>query len=281
MLCFVFAVLVVLLDQFIKRWVLLTLPIFENMELLPGVIGLTHVRNTGAAFSILADQKWLLIVIACIASLLLIAILLRYNEGFWGTLGLSAVLGGTIGNLVDRISYGEVVDIFEFQFVDFAIFNVADIFITLGGVTFLLYFIVTTIKPAKSSPLAEGIAAAEQVQFERPQVEDQIGLYDFQYGEESQVRDMGGYDTPTNAEPEYGEYPESGEYNEAGEYSEPEQQSDYLEADSGLPDVADMTAAIGALSSLEQELLDGSSLDDYDLDDMLREYGFEDDSSEV
>ena len=280
MLSFVFAALVVLLDQFFKRWILLTLALYDEMELIPGVIGLTHFRNTGAAFSILADQKWLLIVIACVASLLLIAILLRYNEGFWGTLGLSAVLGGTIGNLVDRISYGEVVDIFEFQFVDFAIFNIADIFITLGGITFLLYFIATTIKPAKKSPLAAGASAAEQVQFERPQVEDQIGLYDFQYGEEHTDSETSGYESASYTEHAYGEYTESDDLYERGEYSESEYQSDYPEADSELPDVADMNAAIGALSSLEQELLEGGSLDDYDLDDMLREYGFENDSVE-
>ena len=278
MLCFIFAALVVLLDQFIKHWVLIALPLYEKTALLPGVVGLTHVRNTGAAFSILANQRWLLIVIACLATLLLIAILLRYNEGFWGTLGLAAVLGGTIGNLIDRISYGYVVDIFEFQFVDFAIFNIADIFITLGGVTFLLYFIVTTVKPEKSSPLAAGVEAAEQAHPQRPQVDDHIGLYDFQYADRANGRETGEYDSYAGTDPF------EGEYSENGDRMQTEAPQDYYaESDSGLTveDVAEMSAALDALGSLEQELLDSGALDDFNLDDMLREYGFEDNAAQV
>ena len=276
MLCFVFAVLIVLLDQFIKRWIILTLPLFDKMELLPGVVGITHVRNTGAAFSILTDQRWLLIIIAGIAALLLIAILLRYDEGFWGTLGLAAVLGGTIGNLVDRISYGYVIDIFEFQFFDFAIFNVADIFITLGGITFLIYFIATTIKPPKSSPLAAGNAAAEHVQLGRPQVDAEIGGYDFEYGDDP-VGGAGGYESIAEGVPDsFIDYSES-EAQEPVDYPEP---VSMYELDSDVPssELADMAAALNALGNLEQELQEAGLLDDGDLDDMLREYGFEEDT---
>jgi len=151
MLCFLFAALVVLLDQLFKHWVVIAIPLHEEMELIPGILRLTHVENTGAAFSILANQRWLLAGIAFVAAFILIMILLRYNEGFWGTLGLAAVLGGAVGNLIDRVFYGHVIDMFEPVFVNFAIFNIADIFITLGGITFCVFFIVVSFRPKRSA----------------------------------------------------------------------------------------------------------------------------------
>ena len=274
MLCFVFAALVVLLDQFIKRWILLTLALHESSELVPGVIGLTHVRNTGAAFSILSDQRWLLIGIACVAAILLIAILLRYNDGFWGTLGLAAVLGGTIGNLADRISYGHVVDMFELYFVEFAIFNVADIFITLGGITFLIYFIATSVKPEKSEEGVFEESPAEYSPDEYRREEDQIGLYDFQYGEESYDNDQAEYEDASDAQPVSGSYAEpTSELSD--DYSDPGSSGYYNDPP------ADVTSALDALSELELELKDADRLEDYDVDDLLREYGFEDDTDQM
>jgi len=155
MLCFVFSILIILLDQLFKRWITLTMATQSTKEIIPGIISLTHVENTGAAFSILSDQRWLLAAVMSICVVVLVAILLRYNEGFWGTLGLAAVLGGAVGNLIDRVFRGYVVDMFEFQFMRFAIFNVADIFITLGGITFCIFFILTSIKASKTAKLAK------------------------------------------------------------------------------------------------------------------------------
>jgi len=271
MLCFIFSILVVLLDQFIKHWVDLTMALRESRPLIPGIIGLTNERNTGAAFSILADQRWLLIGIAALAALLLIAILLRYNDGFWGVLGLSAVLGGTIGNLIDRISHGYVVDMFELQFMNFAIFNVADIFITLGGITFLIYFIVSTIRPKKSEKPVYEDASSDYSHAEAPQVEDQIGLYDFQYGEESNGRDRSEYNNYPDGQSASDQYPES-ERHLSGYYNDPD-------LNVGAFDPPDVRAStLEALSELEMELQETGALEEYDLDELLREYGFEDDA---
>ena len=146
MLCFVFAALVVLLDQLFKRWVVITLMVGEETVVVNGLLNLLHVENSGAAFSILPDHRWLLAAISFVAALVLIAILLRYNEGFWGTLGLASVLGGAVGNLIDRVFHGYVVDMFRFPFMEFAIFNIADIFITLGMITFCIFFIITSFR---------------------------------------------------------------------------------------------------------------------------------------
>ena len=271
MLCFIFAVLVVLLDQFIKRWVLLTLALHERMELIPGVVGLTHVENTGAAFSILANQRWLLIGIAAVAALLLIAILLRYNDGFLSTLGLAAVLGGTIGNLTDRVLLGYVIDIFELHFMNFAIFNIADVFITLGGITFLIHFIISSLRPSKNEERLTDDIPDDHVQVERPQVEDEIGLYDFQYGEDIQGRDSYEYDNFSGGDPAYGQFNGLGA----------DQSAAYPGADPGLYDekkTDDLISALDVLGDLDPEMLDTSEIGDYDLDEILREYGFEDDA---
>jgi hypothetical protein len=205
-------------------------------------------------------------------ALLLIAILLRFNDGFWSTLGLAAVLGGTIGNLVDRILLGYVVDMFEPYFIDFAIFNIADIFIALGGITFLISFIASTIKPAKSNENALGDASAEYAPVEYPNIEDQIGLYDFQYGEDSDERDQYRYDDPddnliSNRATET-------DYVSSASYSAPDPDIIAVAAEPS----EDIVSALDALSKFELELKETGMLEDYDLDGLLREYGFDDDT---
>ena len=274
MLCFVFAVLVALLDQFFKRWIILTLALEESRDLIPGVIELTHIENPGAAFSILAGQRWLLAGIAFVAVLLLIAILLRYNEGFWGTLGLSAVLGGAVGNLIDRVAYGAVIDMFNLQFMHFAIFNIADIFITLGGIIFLIHFIVTSIRPPASKKAVYDRDLSGGPLSEAPPVEDEIGLYDFQYGEETNDRDSPEYydDSDVRIAPDRHSVSAS---------SQPLNNPETV-ADVGALDLPELNSpGFDALSELESELLEADALEDYDLDELLREYGFEDDADKM
>ena len=274
MLCFVFAILVTLLDQFIKRCVLLTLALNESRDLLPGIISLTNVNNPGAAFSMLAGQRWLLAGIAFVAVLLLIAILLRYNDGFWGTLGLSAVLGGALGNLIDRVSYGYVVDMFNLEFMHFYIFNIADIFITLGGITFLIHFIIITIKPKKVESVTYDDVPFEDSYAESPQVEDQIGLYDFHYGEETGAGDIPQYDDDSDIRLAPGSYP-------TPSASQSEYDPGFSPGEGALEAPDEYSSAIDALSKLEDELLETGALEDYDLDELLREYGFEDDTNQM
>ena len=271
MLCFVFAALVVVLDQLLKRWVVLTLALREDMTLIPGVIGLTHEENPGAAFSILSNHRWLLVFIALIAAILLVAILLRYNDGFWGTLGLAAVLGGTVGNLIDRLFHGYVVDMFELYFMNFAIFNIADIFITLGGITFLVYFIMTAFRPSRS--METQIEAADE-DYDQPagypdDDEDQIGLYDFDYGDDSPGRDSESYDDLYDTKTLPIIQPAAPSVN------------DYSGSDPGIygeEPIDDILSALDALSDLESDFLETDILENYDLDELLREYGFEDDA---
>ena len=247
MLCFLFAALIVALDQFFKHWVLRTLTIGEaGPEIIPGVLGLTRWENDGAMLNILSGQQWLLAAIAFIAAIALIMILLRYNEGFWGTIGLAAVLGGTVGNLIDRIvNEGRVIDMFRTLFISFPIFNIADIFITMGFITFLVHFIYLTAKTGKT----EVPVSAEH------------DFGDFKQSTDEPDED---YDTISEFEQEV---PEPA----AEDYSLPVVDADDVSTDT-TPEIS-LT-----MESLESDL---GSLEDYNLDDILREYGLEDDNLTV
>ena len=296
MLCFVFAALVVLLDQFFKRWIVITLASGGETVILPGILNLIYVENSGAAFSILPNQRWLLAGIAFIAALVLIAILLRYNEGFWGTLGLASVLGGTVGNLIDRVFHGYVVDMFRTTFMNFAIFNIADIFIILGGFTFCVFFLVSSFRSGNDE---ESPASAsdeyieehydvydypeEQIEVRQPEPREEIDYTKLFYEDtvssglsESDYAPPPEYFTSEQEIPDYyesaSEQPDYYEPEPARQvYSEPEPARQvYTE-----PEPAAASSTLEALGTLESELTD--LLEDYDLDGILREYGFEED----
>ncbi|MCL2226033.1 MAG: signal peptidase II [Oscillospiraceae bacterium] len=300
MLCFAFAALIVLLDQFFKRWIVRVLDVSEQMDLIPGVIGLTHIHNHGAAFGIFPGNRWFLAVVAFIICIALVFILLRYTEGFWGTLGLSAVLGGAVGNLLDRILLGYVVDMFQTLFVRFAIFNIADIFITLGVVTFLVHFILVSIKQAKDDKLA----------LENARVDLDYDTYDEQYEEQydeqydEQYEQQHEYDdSHDEGVPDFDEFPDpqagapdinpEPDFDDIQEYVAPTQDLQYHgepepisapKADTPNswqeyyePEKSEnSTGTLDALNALELEL---DAVDDYDVDAMLREYGFEDENA--
>ena len=121
-------------DQAVKILVEANIPENGVASLIPGVIGLTFCKNTGAAFSFLSDSYWLLLVVRIVMSIGVAFGLARYYRRISRPLrlGLCLVLAGAIGNLIDPILLGYVRDMFEFYFMKFAIFNVADIYITVG-----------------------------------------------------------------------------------------------------------------------------------------------------
>ena len=141
-----FPAIIILGDQLFKYWVTTKLVEGGTIPLIKGFIHLIYVENRGAAFGFLENLRWLLIVIAVIGILAIIYIMLTHKGSVRGKIALAAVLGGAIGNLVDRIVLGYVVDMFRFEFMDFAIFNIADIFITVGGIVFVVDCIISMLK---------------------------------------------------------------------------------------------------------------------------------------
>lgn len=186
------AVIILIIDRAVKYWV--TAHVVLNSApttLIPHILGLTNIHNTGAAFSILPKAHWLFIVMSLLFTAVVIVLL--YKNVIKGRLGrwtLVMVMAGGLGNCIDRILNGYVVDMFQFQFMQFAVFNVADIFITTCGVLFCIYLIFhkeqaieATVEgtDAPARPLPKGkTAPAKNVdyisQIKRPVVNGHAGI---------------------------------------------------------------------------------------------------------
>ena len=138
-----FTVIVVAADQFTKYLTLVNIPLYADVPFLPGFLGFTYVRNTGAAFSALEGQQGLFAVIFVALTL---AILWEYFKSpmpftKFERWCIAAVYGGGLGNMIDRVFRGYVVDMLETKFMDFPVFNVADCFITCGCILLLVHII--------------------------------------------------------------------------------------------------------------------------------------------
>jgi signal peptidase II len=139
------SVFVIFLDQATKAWVAGALALYDRIEILP-ILDITRLHNTGAAFSLLAGaggwQRWFFILLGIGVSLVLMAWLrrIRTPEQNLLALGLSLVLGGALGNVIDRVWHGYVVDFIHVHWQDwyFPAFNVADSAITIGAGCLLL-----------------------------------------------------------------------------------------------------------------------------------------------
>ena len=142
-------VLVLIADQALKYWVSLNIDLNTGEQaLIPGFIKLVNIHNSGAAFGLLGGGgwRWVFVVVALVFAVVVVYALkrnlIRGKLGRWAAVG---VLAGSIGNCIDRVAYGYVVDMFKFEFLgdsrQNAIFNVADVFISCCGVLFCLYII--------------------------------------------------------------------------------------------------------------------------------------------
>ena len=149
------AALLLIVDQLVKHWVRNHIALFESRDFLPGLIELTYVQNTGAAFSILEAHTWLLTLVSAVAVVVLLVLILRgLFPDLLGKISLCLVLGGAAGNLIDRALFGYVVDMFRPTFINFAVFNVADIGVTCGGALLCIYVLFFWQKKRKSGEAA-------------------------------------------------------------------------------------------------------------------------------
>lgn len=138
MLYYLLSLILIVLDQGVKAWVRSAIPLGGRLPFLPGVLELAYVQNTGAAFSILTEHTWLLTLISLAVSLVVALALWRdLLPHPVGRLALSLILAGGVGNLIDRALLGFVTDMFATTFMDFPVFNVADICVVIGGVLFV------------------------------------------------------------------------------------------------------------------------------------------------
>lgn len=132
--------IVVVIDQITKKLAIAKIGFGNEAEFIPGFMRFFLVQNTGGAFSLLRDYPDIFLFIGIINIAVFIHLLFGSEEIFLvqSKIGCSFILGGTLGNFTDRITFGAVTDFLDFQFMDFAVFNVADVCIDIG-VVFLIY----------------------------------------------------------------------------------------------------------------------------------------------
>jgi len=129
----------IVLDQLVKAYVVQNIALGEVKSWIPNLVSLTYLQNRGAAFSMLQDQQWFFAVITLVVMAGAVWYLHKHIEdSLWTVFSLILIIAGGLGNFIDRVSQGFVVDMFHLDFVNFAIFNVADSYLTVGVLVLLL-----------------------------------------------------------------------------------------------------------------------------------------------
>ena len=135
---------IVAADQFTKYLTVANIALYEDVPFLPGLLQLTYVRNTGAACSSFEGQQWLFALIFVVFTGLILREFFQKSMGFttfeWWC--IAAIYGGGLGNMIDRVRMGYVVDMIETTFMEFPVFNVADCFITCGCILMMIHLIL-------------------------------------------------------------------------------------------------------------------------------------------
>lgn len=133
----------VLADQEMKLWTRTAMTLGETRPLIPHFVELYYLENTGAAFSLFARYTWLLAVLSAVVAVVLAVALWKdwFSSDHFSRLCLSLILAGAVGNFIDRAFRGAVTDMFNFTFVKFGVFNVADICVVGGGIGYILYLL--------------------------------------------------------------------------------------------------------------------------------------------
>ncbi len=138
-----FAVVIAVADQVSKYFTVKYIPLFTDVDFIPGIVNLTYVQNTGAAFSAFEGMRWLFVVIFAVLAVLLVWEYFKKPLPFskFDRWCIAAIFGGGLGNVIDRVRLGYVVDMIETQFITFPVFNVADCFITCGCIALMVSLI--------------------------------------------------------------------------------------------------------------------------------------------
>lgn len=128
-------------DQLSKLWILNNIALYDHIPAIPGLFRLTYVQNTGAAFSMFEGKQTMFLVIFAAFTFLVVWDLWKKKMPFtvFERWCVAAIYAGGVGNLIDRLRFGYVVDMIETEFIRFPVFNVADSFITCGCILLLVH----------------------------------------------------------------------------------------------------------------------------------------------
>ena len=139
-----------LLDQLTKRIVLNTLTKVDTVALIDGIFHLTYCENRGAAFGIMQNRVWFFVVVTVAVFVAVIWYMIKYKpKNKWLNFSLTLLMGGALGNFVDRIFRGYVVDFLDFRLINFPIFNVADCFVVIGAILLACHIIFSEYEKEK------------------------------------------------------------------------------------------------------------------------------------
>ena len=144
-LCYaLFVGAIVAADQFTKYLTVANIALYQDVPFIPGLLQLTYVQNTGAAFSSFEGQQWLFALIFAVFTGMILWEFFKNSMGFttFERGCIAAIYGGGLGNMIDRVRLGYVVDMIETTFMEFPVFNVADCFITCGCILMMIHLIL-------------------------------------------------------------------------------------------------------------------------------------------
>ena len=152
----------VALDQ-VSKLLILNFLYEDQVVLIPGVLRFTYVENRGMAFGMLSDHRWVFMLLSVLGIAAIGAYMWFYVKDRLGRIALSLIIGGGIGNMIDRVAYGFVVDFIDFYLFDFWVwvFNIADSAVCIGAGLFMLYIILDTVKEIKKQKSAKEKRNAE------------------------------------------------------------------------------------------------------------------------
>ncbi len=147
----IIAAVTVALDQISKYLVLQNIPLHGNVLVIPGLFHFTYVENKGAAFGILSDHRWVFMAVSVVAIAAFVFYIVKFcPKDKLLLISMSMIIGGGVGNMIDRVARGSVVDFIEVDFMEFAVFNVADIFVCVGCGLMILDVILSEVREQKS-----------------------------------------------------------------------------------------------------------------------------------
>lgn len=133
--------IIVLIDQVSKYLTQAYVDLGQQIEWIPGLLSITHIHNTGAAWSILEGQMWFFYIVTVIVVVMIIYYMQQMKDEPLLKTGLAFILGGALGNFIDRLLHQYVIDMIQLDFIDFPIFNLADTALTIGVILLFIQYI--------------------------------------------------------------------------------------------------------------------------------------------
>lgn len=160
MIVVIIAVVVLILDQLSKLWVVNTLKAVKDIPVIDGVLHWHYAENTGASFSMMNNVSWFPTVVAIFAGIVVAAAIVyvftrKYKMHWMEILSVGLVIGGAIGNLIDRVRFGYVIDFIYVKLINFAIFNIADSALVAGAILLSIYVLFVHEKHIKKTEESE------------------------------------------------------------------------------------------------------------------------------